>query len=80
MNDPIYLIDHHVLHGKVVAFEKTMLVTRKNTTPGSSVSYDIVSVVRRKLIVHQDYSFCFNQTSQILHRSLRIRAHKNAVE
>ncbi|KAH8862420.1 Chromosome transmission fidelity protein 8 like [Schistosoma japonicum] len=47
--DPIFLIGHHVLHGKVVALEKPMLVTRKNTT-GSSVSYDIVSVVRRKLL------------------------------
>ncbi|CAH8629996.1 unnamed protein product [Schistosoma margrebowiei] len=47
--DPVLLIGHHVLFGKVVALEKPMLVTKRNTTSGS-LQYDIVSVIRRKLL------------------------------
>ncbi|CAH8559888.1 unnamed protein product [Schistosoma turkestanicum] len=47
--DPILLIGHHVLFGKVVALEKPMLVTRKSTISGS-MQYDVVSVIRRKLL------------------------------
>ncbi|CAH8645944.1 unnamed protein product [Schistosoma rodhaini] len=47
--DPILLIGHHVLFGKLVALEKPMLVTKRNTTSGS-LQYDIVSVIRRKLL------------------------------
>ncbi|XP_018654447.1 hypothetical protein Smp_130740 [Schistosoma mansoni] len=47
--DPILFIGHHVLFGKVVALEKPMLVTKRNTTSGS-LQYDVVSVIRRKLL------------------------------
>ncbi|CAH8636705.1 unnamed protein product [Heterobilharzia americana] len=47
--DPVFLIGHHVLFGKLINLEKPMLITKKCATSGK-LSYEIVSVIRRKLL------------------------------
>ncbi|CAH8871929.1 unnamed protein product [Trichobilharzia szidati] len=47
--DPVFLIGHHVLFGKLHDLEKPLLITKKCTTSGT-LSYEVVSVIRRKLL------------------------------
>ncbi|KAF5396459.1 hypothetical protein PHET_09510 [Paragonimus heterotremus] len=48
-DEPVFIIGHHVLFGKVSNLEKPLIVTKKN--PGNDgLEYSVVAIIRRKLL------------------------------
>ncbi|KAA3677992.1 chromosome transmission fidelity protein 8 [Paragonimus westermani] len=48
-DEPVFIIGHHVLFGKVSNLEKPLIVTEKNSVNGV-LEYSVVAVIRRKLL------------------------------
>ncbi|CAH8643860.1 unnamed protein product [Dicrocoelium dendriticum] len=46
--EPIFIIGHHVLFGKLVMLEKPFVVTRKDSK--DSAEYRVTALIRRKLL------------------------------
>ncbi|VDP88469.1 unnamed protein product [Echinostoma caproni] len=47
--EPVFIVGHHVLFGKLIAMEKPFVVTKKSQNNGHT-EYHVVGVVRKKLI------------------------------